>query len=198
MADESPVPLAARKGLASRKISKIDQTKNPEPLGFAGDKTPGSCNGLFSLGIPYSGSRGSCLTLSNEPASHFPHRAGHTATGRLHCLLTAYLQLPKSSTGYSLLQTSSEFPGLRPASSLQLPENSNPCGSTQPSVPVGNRAILWEKPGYCFEITPRSVSPFTKNCIARATSNNPMMRTRIRIPVSPSTLRTRLAPARTP
>jgi hypothetical protein len=24
--------------------------------------TPGSCNGLFSLGIPYSGSRGTCLT----------------------------------------------------------------------------------------------------------------------------------------
>ena len=29
--------------------------------------------------------RGSCLTCPNEPASHFPHRAGHTATGRLHC-----------------------------------------------------------------------------------------------------------------
>lgn len=44
---------------------------------------------------------------------------------------------------------------------------------------------------------PKSVSPFTKYCIARATSSSPMIRTRIRIPVSPITLLTRPAPAST-
>ena len=42
----------------------------------------------------------------------------------------------------------------------------------------------------CRGIIPRSVSPFTKNCIASATSSRPMMRTSIRMPVSPSTRRT--------
>lgn len=48
-----------------------------------------------------------------------------------------------------------------------------------------------------FEIIPRSVSPFTKNCIASATSSNPMILTRMRMPVSPSTVRIRPAPAST-
>lgn len=43
---------------------------------------------------------------------------------------------------------------------------------------------------------PRSVSPFTKNCIASATSSSPIMRTRMRIPVSPITDFTRPAAAR--
>ncbi len=50
---------------------------------------------------------------------------------------------------------------------------------------------------YCREMTPRSVSPFTKNCMASATSSSPMIRTRIRIPVSPSTVFTLPAPAST-
>src|ERR1700739_4108178 len=50
---------------------------------------------------------------------------------------------------------------------------------------------------YGFEMTPRSVSPFTKNCIARATSSKPMILTRMRMPVSPSTNLTRPAPANT-
>ena len=45
----------------------------------------------------------------------------------------------------------------------------------------------------CFGITPKSVSPFTKYCIASATSSSPMIRTRIRMPVSPRTPRTRAA-----
>ena len=53
-------------------------------------------------------------------------------------------------------------------------------------------------PSYpCRGMMPRSVRPFTKYCIARATSSNPMMRTRIRMPVSPRTPRTRPALART-
>ena len=51
---------------------------------------------------------------------------------------------------------------------------------------------------YCRAITPRSVRPFTKNCTANATSSNPIMRTRILMPVSPKTRRTRSAPLRTP
>jgi len=47
------------------------------------------------------------------------------------------------------------------------------------------------------EITPRSVNPFTKNCMASATSNSPMILTRMRIPVSPSTVFTLPAPAST-
>jgi len=47
------------------------------------------------------------------------------------------------------------------------------------------------------EITPRSVSPFTKNCMANATSNKPMILTSMRIPVSPSTVFTLPAPAST-
>ncbi len=50
---------------------------------------------------------------------------------------------------------------------------------------------------YGREMTPRSVRPFTKNCIASATSSNPMIRTRIRMPVSPRTALTRPAPAST-
>jgi len=48
--------------------------------------SPGSCNGLFSEGFP-TGVQGysTDLTRPYEPASHFPFRAGPTATGRLHC-----------------------------------------------------------------------------------------------------------------
>ena len=50
----------------------------------------------------------------------------------------------------------------------------------------------------CRGITPRIVRPFTKNCMASATSSKPMMRTRMRIPVSPSRRCNRSAPLRTP
>ncbi len=49
----------------------------------------------------------------------------------------------------------------------------------------------------CRGISPKSVIPFTKYCIARATSRRPIMRTRMRMPVSPITWRTRLAAAST-
>ena len=65
-------------------------------------------------------------------------------------------------------------------------------------VPVANSLIAL--PPYsttCLAITPRSVNPFTKNCTASATSSSPMIRTRIRIPVSPITRRTRSALAST-
>ncbi len=55
------------------------------------------------------------------------------------------------------------------------------------SLPVEN--FSWRRGSLASSraITPRSVSPFTKNCAASATSSSPMMRTSIRIPVSPST-----------
>ena len=46
----------------------------------------------------------------------------------------------------------------------------------------------------CLAITPRSVSPFTKNCTASAISSSPMILTRMRMPVSPSSFLTWSAP----
>jgi hypothetical protein len=66
--------------------------------------------------------------------------------------------------------------------SINLPANSGSCG---PECTQG------------FAIIPRSVSPFTKNCMASATSSSPMILTRMRIPVSPSTVFTLPAPAST-
>ncbi len=40
-----------------------------EPLGFTGELAPGSCNGLFSLGIPYRGSRVRRGVLSPDPTN---------------------------------------------------------------------------------------------------------------------------------
>jgi hypothetical protein len=77
-----------------------------------------------------------------------------------------------------------------------------PAGSPKSSgAPPYNRGSLRFRVGYenvhGRAITPRSVSPFTKSCIASATSNSPMILTRIRIPVSPMNALTRPAPAST-
>jgi hypothetical protein len=51
--------------------------------------------GLSSAGFPTGGS--GCdqrfHLYPNEPASHFPQRAGHTATGRLHCCLCNFSRI---------------------------------------------------------------------------------------------------------
>ena len=49
---------------------------------------------------------------------------------------------------------------------------------------------------YCRAISPRSVNPFTKNCMASATSSRPIIRTRMRMPLSPRNRLTRSAPDR--
>ncbi len=62
---------------------------------------------------------------------------------------------------------------------------------------VGNYWGASEAGGYSdLAITPRSVRPLMKNWTARATSNRPMMRTRMRMPDSPIQPRTRFAPLR--
>ena len=82
--------------------------------------SPGSNYGLFSAGFP-TGVRGAPSAPqsdpTNEPASHFPQRAGHTATGRLYCQ-----QLFKSSTRHHRLQAICGVPACLP---LQLSEHTN-------------------------------------------------------------------------
>jgi hypothetical protein len=52
---------------ALRKNLKYQPAKFARAAKARGRSTPGSCNGLFSLGIPYRGCGGSCLTRPNEP-----------------------------------------------------------------------------------------------------------------------------------
>ncbi len=61
----------------------------------------------------------------------------------------------------------------------------------------GNSGLCGSECTQGFAIIPRSVSPFTKNCMASATSSSPMILTRMRMPVSPSTVFTLPAPAST-
>jgi hypothetical protein len=93
-----PTPVAQRKTL------KHPTGKMPDsaPSGLAGT-CPGSCNGLFSLGIPYRGS-GGLLQPSPGPTNRPPTlpNPGRTAVHREAPLLN--LQLFKSSTGYPALQ----------------------------------------------------------------------------------------------
>ena len=63
--------------------------------------------------------------------------------------------------------------------------------------PLDWRGVAQNQGFSCLEIMPKSVRPFTKNCMARATSKSPMILTRMRMPVSPRKVRTRLAPAST-
>jgi hypothetical protein len=64
------------------------------PLGRAKGFPLGSCNQWFCSACPLrdslQGAQG-CVKrfhlYPNEPASHFPQRAGYSATGRLHCCL---------------------------------------------------------------------------------------------------------------
>jgi hypothetical protein len=148
-------------------------------------------------------------------------RAGPTATGRLHCYICNFLRVAQATPRCKSRNR------LNRRAVSRLPENINGPRTMQLMLAVERKRFLWETPShargistknapdisischnnhcalggsnraYCRGMTPRSVSPFTKNCMASATSNRPMMRTRIRIPVSPSTARTRPAPAST-
>jgi hypothetical protein len=88
--------------------------------------TPGSCNGLFSVGFP-TGAQGHLphLTQRTSSITLLPTsltRAGRQATGRLYCNFLFLVQLSKSSTGFSQLQAVRlSFVPCR----LQLFENSN-------------------------------------------------------------------------
>jgi hypothetical protein len=105
--------------------------------------TPGSCNGLFSVGFP-TGVQGHSPRLTQRTSSItlLPtslKRAGHLATGRLYCNYLFLVQLPKSNTGHSRLQViRTEFV----PTSLQLFENSNDWGCWQAHT-------LWKALGFC-------------------------------------------------
>ena len=75
------VPL---KVVALRKISKSDQQTTLEPLGLTGDKSPGSCNGLFSEGFP-TGVQGLLPHLTQRTIFPLPSSGRLKATGRIHC-----------------------------------------------------------------------------------------------------------------
>ncbi len=89
---------------------------------------------LVLCGIPYRG-LGSNLTRPSEPASHFPHWAGHTATGRLHCSSTTFQEYHRPLRDASRRQTK-ENPAL-----YGPIQNTRPSPSWQAGPPVGNRAF---------------------------------------------------------
>ena len=144
-----------------------------------------------------------CLTRPYEPAflaSHFPLGAGHIGHREAPLLLSTFRVAQATRRCNSMAQHSM-------CTSLQLVDNINMLGRRQAPSPVETLRFLWETrciallnppdPYRCFGTSPRSVSPFTKYCIASATSSKPMIRTRMRMPVSPSTPRTRAAAAST-
>ena len=93
-------------GMAQRKISKNDQRKAQVRLGGRAEgSSSGSCNGLFSLGIPYRGpGKLACLTTQRTGLPNLPFRAGLEISSSPPESPTAHLQLSKSSTGHSSLQ----------------------------------------------------------------------------------------------
>jgi hypothetical protein len=150
---------------------------------------------IVLCGIPY---RGSGATASPDPTNQFHYFGFPLPTwGRPHGHREAPLLLCNSQRVAHATFDCKRCPS-SPESSL--------CNSLRIATGPAVYKVegLWKAscfcgkaPFYCRAINPKSVSPLTKNCMARATSKRPMMRTRMRIPVSPSTLRTLPAPAST-
>ena len=131
--------------IALRKISKNDQQKILVPLGRAKGFPFRVLQsmvlfGLSSAGFP-TGAQGRDQRFHlypNEPASHFPQRAGSTATGRLHCCLCNFSRVTQVTQVCKRRQTA-------PCSRLRLPENTNPATETQAEQPVETSPFLWER-----------------------------------------------------
>ena len=147
---------------------------------------------LVLCGIPYRGSDCAANAASTDPTNQLPTSLVGQATRPpgTPLLICNFLRVAQATS-----RCNSRSDRVFRAES-RLVENINHAVSVQASGAVETTHILWETPAQDREIRPKSVSPFTKNCIASATSSKPMMRTRIRMPVSPITLRTRPAPAR--
>lgn len=107
--------------------------------------------GLSSAGFPTGGSglRPTLSPVPNEPASHFPQRAGSTATGRLHCCLCNFSRVTHVTQVCKRRQTA-------PCSRLRLPENNNPATETQANKPVETSPFLWESTSCRSRRTPPS------------------------------------------
>jgi hypothetical protein len=89
-----PEPLWITR-LALRKKSKERPAKIARAARARGRSTPGSCNGLFSVGFPTGVQRCTSSATRKTLRTSFPlplDRAGHTATGRLHCSLLTLLE----------------------------------------------------------------------------------------------------------
>ena len=98
LTDSIPQP-----GIAQRKFSNIHQQKYARAARARGRFSSGSCNGLFSLGIPYRGQRVN-RTTSPGPANRPPiSLIGQDSQVHREAPLLN-LQLPKSSTRYPPLQ----------------------------------------------------------------------------------------------
>ena len=175
-----------------------------------GRSTPGSCNGLFSVGFP-TGAQRCALRTSSNPTNEFHYFSfplpshlnldGGRPHGHREALLLTFNLIRVAQHSHQCKHSGA-------ANRLclhHLKEFLFRALEFAPSHPVETLSFLWEiersphpRTGtYCFAINPRSVSPFTKYCMASATSRSPMMRTRMRMPVSPMSCRTLPAPAST-
>ena len=120
-------------------------------------------------------------------------------------VLSAVSRLPENSNHTPIAQPNQPverppFLWESPFHPLQCWPNAIHLNPGIPGAPILNRVLCGlggNEDAHGREMTPRSVSPFTNNCMASATSNNPIILTRIRIPVSPINALTRPAPAST-
>jgi hypothetical protein len=132
--DLSPVRISS---FAQRKTFK-QRPASLGPLRARGSFSPGSCNGLFSVGFP-TGVRGLIPTSpdpSNQLCFLLPTSGG---AQRPPGSSIAHQQLSKSSTSYLRLQLAV---GFRSTISLRLVENSN-------HIALMQAQHLWETPSSC-------------------------------------------------
>jgi hypothetical protein len=110
-------------------------------------------------------------------------------------VLAASLRLPECNRGPGVVQAEScgsEWKRwFRPVNTLQR------LCHIFASDPVTLHERAAPSKDYGRTMTPRSASPLTKYCTASDTSSRPMMRTRMRMPVSPRARATRVAPPST-
>jgi hypothetical protein len=179
---------------------------------------------MFSAGFP-TGVQGHLPHLTQRTSFPLPSSGqatrppgGSTAQQQLFKSTTAYsrLQPATGNAGFRFKQPAENSNTHAQRQAKWLWERSSNCGKHDilargsNSAPKGthrspilfqphlDRELFEAGPGpYGREIIPRSVKPLTKNCMASATSSNPIILTRIRIPVSPMNARTRPAPAST-
>jgi hypothetical protein len=146
----------------------------------------------------FNGAHRAQLVRPYEPASHFPKsKIVDLRLGRPH----GHREAPLLTTNpVRVAQTTLRCKLLRPTQiqGLQQEKDSIFKRLDSSAAACGKQRFLWEaSPGsgghMCRGIRPKSVIPFTKYCIASATSSRPMIRTRMRMPVSPRNWRTRAA-----
>ena len=128
-----------RPGVTQRKISNINQQNLLEPLGRAEDYLPGLAMACSLQGFPYRGHgvKSNNLTRPYEPASHFPHRAGHMSTGRLHCSYCNFSRVAQATLHCKRAFIVSSSPCNFSRIATDRRSRKAPC--------CGKRLFLWEK-----------------------------------------------------